>query len=323
MKRIHFDRFGAPQEVLYLTDVADPVPGTGEVLLKIRMRPINPADIAYITGSYVPPESWPACPGMEAVGTVAAVGPGVDTVRPGQRFIVSRIRGTWAEYMVVPVRALLPVALDLSDEIACQMSINPLTALLLLQAVVPEGAIVQTAAGSAVGRLVNQLAARTGRTIINLVRRADTAADLRSQGYRHVILSSDENWQDQVRETAGDEAVVAAFDPVAGSTGQSLLAVLSRGGVLILYGGLSGEPVPASAMQLAGNDLSIKGFWLAPWYARSSAEEKKHVLRGLEESFRTGELSIPVAGIHTLENFKAGIEQVLSPGRLGKILLSS
>ena len=321
MKRVQFDRFGPPPEVLYLAEVPDPAPGPGEVLLRIRMRPINPADIAYITGHYVPPESWPASPGMEAVGTVAALGDGVDNVTIGQRCIISRYRGTWADFMAVPAKAVMLIADDISDEVACQLSVNPLTALLLLKTVTRPGAIVQTAAGSAVGRLVNQIASLQGRTIINLARRADTAADLKARGCRHVIITSDQDWQGQVREAAGAEPVVAAFDPVAGAIGQALLAVLSKGGELILYGALSGEAVPVNAMQLAGNDLSVRGFWLAPWYAIASREEKQRVFHELEDGFRKGQLSIPVAGVHPLVDFKRGVEQALAPGRLGKVLL--
>jgi NADPH:quinone reductase-like Zn-dependent oxidoreductase len=321
MKRILFDSFGDPAEVLYLAEAEEQPPGPGEVLLQILLRPINPADIAFIKGSYVPSETWPACPGMEAVGRVTATGTDVADVRIGGRYIISRIRGTWSESMRVPADALIPVADDTPDAVACQLSINPLTALLMLQCVSAQGVLVQTAAGSAVGRLVNQLAQKQGRKVINLVRRQDTADDLLAAGYPHVVVMSEPGWQDRVRETAGYEPVVAAFDPVAGSTGQELLGVLSRGGELILYGSLSGAPVPASAMQLAANDLSIRGFWLAPWFTQAGAEEKTGMFHTLEEMFRNGELSIPVAGIHDLADIRNAVSRVQAPGRLGKILL--
>jgi len=323
MRRLQFDKCGEPEEVLYLAEVADPQPGPGEVLLHIVLRPINPADIAFVRGLYVPPEAYPATTGMEAMGVVETVGKGVTGIKTGSRYTVVRIRGTWSERMVVPADAIVPIPDDIDDETACQMHANPLTAYLLLQGVKMPGAIVQTAAGSAVGRLVNQLGKRTGRKIINVVRNQLTADDLMQNGVEHVVVSGQTDWQDQVRKAAGNDPVIAAFDPVAGQTGQDLLNVLSPGGELFLYGGLSGQPVAVNAMQLAARNLAVRGFWLAPWSANADEAEKSRVYQELLSLFQQRQLQIPVAGIFALDDFKEAIRQAQTPGRLGKILLRS
>jgi len=323
MHRLQFDRCGEPEAVLYLAEIADPQPGPGDVLLRITLRPVNPADIAFIRGLYVPPEAYPATTGMEAVGIVEATGKDVTGIEVGGRYMIARQRGTWAEKMTVPANSIEPVPPDIPDEIACQAHANPLTAYLMLQSVTKSGAIVQTAAGSAVGRLVDQLGKLGGRRIINIVRNQVTADDLRHHGAAHVVLSSQPDWLDQVRQAAGVDPIIAAFDPVAGQTGQELLTVLAPGGELILYGGLSGQPVAVSAMQLAARNLSVKGFWLAPWFANTSAAEQARVMQQLLSLFQTHQLQIPIAGIYALEDFKIAIRQSLAPGRLGKILLRS
>ena len=323
MRRIQFDRCGEHDAVLYLAEVADPKPSPDEVLLRITLRPINPADIAYIRGLYVPPEAYPATTGMEAVGIIKAVGKGVNGIQIGGRYMIARLRGTWAEKMIVPADSIEPVPADILDEVACQVHANPLTAWLLLHDVMRPGTIVQTAAGSAVGRLVNQLGKLQGRRVINIVRNQITADDLRAQGTEHVILASQRDWLEQVRQAAGTDPIIAAFDPVAGQTGQDLLNVLAPGGELILYGGLSGLPVAVSAMQLAARNLSVKGFWLAPWFANTSSVEQARVMQQLLTLFQHRQLQIPVAGIYALDDFKTAIRQALAPGRLGKILLRS
>ncbi len=88
MRRIVFDKCGEPEDVLYLTEVEEQQPGQGEVLININLRPINPADIAFVRGLYVLPEAYPACPGMEAVGTVEATGEGVKDINIGSRYLV-------------------------------------------------------------------------------------------------------------------------------------------------------------------------------------------------------------------------------------------
>lgn len=321
MRRILFDKCGEPEAVLYVADVEDQQPGPDEVLLRIILRPINPADIAYIRGLYVPPEVFPACSGMEAVGIVESLGENVEGIDTGDRYIVARIRGTWSEKMIVPANAIVPVPDDIADEIACQLHANPITAYLLLQGVTVPGAVVQTAAGSTVGRLINQLAKLEGRRVINIVRNQVTAGDLHKHGAEHVIVSEKSDWLDQVRKAAGDDPIVAAFDPVAGQTGQDLLKVLSAGGELVLYGGLSGQPVAVNAMQLATNNLSVKGFWLAPWFTKSSEEEKSRVFNKLLSLFQQQQLDIPVAAVFEFNDIKTAIRQALAPGRLGKILL--
>lgn len=321
MRKLVFDRCGDPEDVLYLTDCDDVHPQPDEVKLRITLRPVNPADIAFVRGLYVPPESYPACPGMEGVGVVEALGSNVKGIKEGSRCVVTRVRGTWAEYMTVPTDNITPVPGDIPDEQACQMFINPVTAYLLLHGVKRPGAVVQTAAGSAVGRLVNQFAKISNRKVINIVRNRLTADDLKAQGVQHVVISEDEDWFDQVRIAAGDEPIVAAFDPVSGQTGQEILSALSTDGVLFLYGGLSGKPVAVNAMQLAVKNLSVRGFWLAPWFTNTATREKQELFREIISLFQENKLNIPVAAVYKLEDFKEAIRQEQKPGRLGKVLL--
>jgi NADPH:quinone reductase-like Zn-dependent oxidoreductase len=204
---------------------------------------------------------------------------------------------------------------------ACQLFVNPLTAVGLLDSVRRPGAVVQTAAGSAVGRLVIQLAAQRGLTLINLVRGEATARDLRRRGVPNVICTAAPRWAAQARRAAGAEPLVACLDPIAGPAALELLELLSPGGELILYGGLAGAPVPIGAMQTAARDLSVRGFWLSPWLERQSERRRRALQRRTAAMLDSGTLSIPIAGVFPLADFRQAVLAAESAGRVGKILL--
>ncbi|MCC6202194.1 MAG: zinc-binding dehydrogenase [Gammaproteobacteria bacterium] len=321
MRQVLFDRCGEPGEVLYLADVDVPRPGPGEAVLRVLLAPLHPADLVIVEGTYVPPEAFPAAAGIEAVGVVESVGQGVDRALIGTRCAIARVRGAWAEHLLAPAASLIPVIEGLPDELACQIQINPLTAALLLQSVRRRGAVLNVAAGSAVGHLVAQFGAARGRCIIDLVRSETTAAALRAEGRRHVVDTSAPNWYAAVRAAAAGEPIVAAFDPVAGPFSQELLTLLDAGGELVLYGSLSGQPVEVSAMALAARDLAVRGFWLAPWMAQTPADEQVRVLTDIQHRLINKELTIPIAGVYRLDSLQDALREARRPGRRGKVLL--
>lgn len=320
MQQLCFDKFGNPADVLRLERKPTPKPGRGQVLLKMICAPIHPADFALIRGVYVRPDSFPAVPGLEGLGEVTKLGPGVKGVRVGGRYVVVA-RGNWATERVVSADGLIPAPKGMADEVACQSFVNPLTAYGLLDMVKRPGAVVQTAAGSAVGRLVDQIGRKQGRKVINIVRSDKTARDLKKHGAVHVVSSHTKNWQSKVMAAAGKTPIVAAIDPVAGETALSLLPLLSTGGELILYGALSGKPVEVGAMTVAGKDLSVRGYWLSPWMANTSKSKSNAAYKSLATMLASGELDIPVAGAYPLEDFKKAVVAAETPGRLGKIVL--
>ena len=320
MFRVCFDKFGEPATVLRADDAPVPKPKRGEVLVKVGHVPLHPANLAFVRGVYVPPKAFPAVPGGECIGTVTALGPGVKSVRVGGKYIFLVQEGAWAESVVVPAEALVPAPRGIPDDVACQLFINPLTAYGMLDMVKRPGAIIQTAAGSSVGRLVDQLGRNQGRKVINIVRNEKTARDLKKQGAAHVVNSTTKNWQAKVLNAAGKTPIVAAIDPVAGEAALDLLPLLSPGGELILYGGLSGKPVPIGAMSVAGKDLSVRGFWLMPWMRNASKSKRNAVFRSLTNMIAAGDLKISVAGVYDLKNFKEAVRAAETPGRLGKIV---
>ena len=232
VKRVVFDRFGPPAEVLRLEDdVPAPQPKFGEVLVRMLASPVNPSDLMYIAGKYGLKPTLPATPGFEGVGVVEATGGGLlGWFRKGKRVAVIGDRnGTWAEYTVTKARQVVPVPDDLSDELAATFFVNPATALAMTQDVlkVTRGAwLLQSAAGGELGKMVIRLGYKFAFRTINVVRRREQVEELKKLGADHVIVESDGPIPEQVRKLVPD-GVRYAIDPVGGETGSQIIASLA------------------------------------------------------------------------------------------------
>ncbi|HEX4203822.1 MAG TPA: zinc-binding dehydrogenase, partial [Ktedonobacteraceae bacterium] len=203
------------------------------------------------------------------------LGPHGDHPVPGQRVAVinGETGGNWAEYAVVPAHALLPVPDDLPDEQIASFFINPASAILMLRHVlaIPRGEwLLQSAAGSELGRMIIRLAKRDGIRTINVVRRREAVAELERLGADAVIVSSEGPIDEQMRKIVGPKGVKYAIDPVVVETGTQMYQALSDDGRMLVYGSLTGEPIRVGAdprFILAGRRI-LEVFWLG--YLRSS-----------------------------------------------------
>src|SRR5271168_1112099 len=150
MKAVICERWGNPEEVLAVRDVATPEPGPGHVRVRMLASPINPSDLFMVRGEYGVQPPLPCTPGFEGVGIVEA-GSGLLARRVmGRRVAVLNGKsGNWAEHVVIPARQAVPVPAGLSDELAASFFVNPATAVIMPRYVlkVPRGAwLLQTAA---------------------------------------------------------------------------------------------------------------------------------------------------------------------------------
>src|SRR5690348_10447379 len=247
MRALRFSDVGDPMQVLHLDDVPSPEPGPSDVRVRITHRPINPSDLLTIQGFYPKRPPLPGSPGLEGVGVVDAVGANVRGVAVGQRVIsAAGIPGTWAEQLVIPADRAVPIPDALSDQAAAQMLVNPVTAWALLNdelALSQNDWLLQTAAGSTLGRVIIQLARRRGLRTVNVVRRRSRARELLELGGDAVVVTEDETLVDRVREITGGRGVAAAIDSVGGAEAADVAASLAPGGTMISMGGLSGPTI--------------------------------------------------------------------------------
>ena len=243
MKALVFDKFGDPSQVLQLQDVPVPEPGPGQVRVRMLASPINPSDLMVIRGQYGRLPHLPATPGFEGVGIVDAAGPGllawVRGLKPGRRVaVLNGTGGNWQEYVVLPARQVVPVSNDLPDEQVATFFVNPATALIMTRGVLrvaPGQWLLQTAAASALGRMVIRLGQHFGFRTINVVRRPEQAEELRRAGAEFVIASDVEPVVERVHAWTG-EGVQFALDCVGGAAGQASVESLGRHGRMLVYG---------------------------------------------------------------------------------------
>ena len=259
---------------------------------------------------------------------VDALGPGVQDVARGERVsVVNGQGGNWAEYTVVPARDLIPVAADVPDEQAASFVINPASAILMLRHVlaVPRGEwLLQSAAGSQIGRMMIRLARRAGIKTINVVRRRESVADLKDLGADAVIVSSDGPIDEQVRGIAGPDGVRYAVDAVAGETGTQMFKALHEEGRMLAYGSLTGEPIRVGEDPrhiLAGRRV-IEVFWLGYWLPRLEKEARQQLTDAIAGLIRDGILETSPGRRYALEEIEAAVTQAESVGKQGKVLLT-
>src|SRR3984893_12890542 len=128
MKALIFRETGEPKSVLELADIPTPPLTAGEVLVRVLLSPINASDLHMVRGRYGYQPELPASPGIEGVGIVEALGPGVQGPLVGSRVIFVNAWKPWREQIVCSVNKLVPVPDGLDDPTAATSYINPLTA---------------------------------------------------------------------------------------------------------------------------------------------------------------------------------------------------
>jgi len=326
VKRVVFDRFGPPPEVLRIEeDVPAPQPNSGEVLVRMLASPINPSDLMYIAGKYGLKPTLPATPGFEGVGIVEATGGGLlGWLRKGNRVAVINDRiGNWAEYTLTKARQVIPVPDAMSDEQAASFFVNPATAVAMTQNVlkVNRGAwLLQSAAGGELGKMVIRLGHKFAFRTINVVRRREQVEELKKLGADHVIVESDGPIPEQVKKLV-PEGVRYAIDPVGGAPGSGVIESLGQGGRCLLYGSLSDEPVSVHPRLAIGNDLRIEGFWLGAWAKQQGILAMLRLFRQVRELMGEGVLQTQFAATYPIEQVAKAVEHAATPGKGGKVLL--
>jgi NADPH:quinone reductase-like Zn-dependent oxidoreductase len=326
MKAAVFDRFGEPSEVLTIREVPTPEPGPGEVRVKMIASPINPSDLLVTRGLYGVLPKLPATPGFEGVGIVDKAGPGIlGRFVLGKRVAAINSKGgNWAEYAIIPAKQARPIADDLSDEQAATFFVNPATVLAMVRHVlaVPKGAwLLQSAAGSTLGRMIIKLGRHDGFKTLNVVRRKEAIDELKALGGDAVISSSEGPIEDQVKRITGGEGVHYALDPVGGETGTGVFRSLAPDGKLLLYGTLSGEPIQVDPRLVISGKRVIQGFWLGHWMREQSILKALGLFREITRLIREGVLESELGTQFPLDQIGAAVSQADSVGRHGKVIL--
>ncbi len=250
-KAIRIHAPGGP-EVMRWEDVPTPEPGPGEVLVKHAAVGLNYIDVYFRTGLYKTP--MPATPGMEASGTVAALGPDVTEFAVGDRVAYGTgAVGSYATERAVPVERLVRLPDEISFETAAAMMLQGMTAQYLVRRThrVQKGeTIVVHAAAGGVGLILCQWARHIGATVIGVVSTEAKAELARAHGAEHVVVGH-ADLPAQVKRITGGAMVPVVYDSVGKDTFMGSLDCLAPLGLMVTYGNASGPVPPVEPALLA------------------------------------------------------------------------
>jgi NADPH:quinone reductase len=256
VQAIRVYQVGGP-EVLRYESVERPSPGPGQALVRVEATGLNFLEVYQCTGLYK--VQLPFTPGSEAAGTVVEVGPGVASVRVGDRVASQNFAGSYAEFSLAPAERLVKLPDDVSIRLGAAVMLQGMTAHYLACSTFPlhsgHVCLVHAAAGG-VGLLLCQIARRRGARVIGTVSTEEKARLAREAGAHEVILYTQQDFQVETMRLTGQGGVDVVYDSVGRTTFAQGLDCLAPRGMMVLYGQSSG-PVGAIDPQILNQKGSL------------------------------------------------------------------
>jgi NADPH2:quinone reductase len=294
----------------------DPVPGAGEVLVRVRAAGLNGADMMQRRGLYPAPAGSPQdIPGLELAGEVAALGPGAERFAAGDRVMAIVGGGGQAELAVVHERQLMAIPPELDWPAAGGLPEVFTTAhdALFAQAALRPGErlLVQGGAGG-VGTAAIQLARAAGARVSATVRHEQLRAGVAALGASAI---EPEGFAER-----GPFDVVLELVGAPNLPGD--LAALALGGRIVVIGVSAGAKAELDLLALMGKRARIHGSTLRARPLEEKALAARRLEREVLPSFASGVLRVPVAESFALKDAPAAYERFAAGGKLGKIVLS-
>ncbi|MEJ3653603.1 quinone oxidoreductase [Actinomycetes bacterium KLBMP 9759] len=312
---------GGP-DVLVPTQLDDPEPGAGQLLVEVAAAGVNYIDTYQRDGTY--PMQLPYVPGMEGVGRVRAVGSGVTEFAVGDRVAWAEALGSYAQLAVVPAARAVAVPEAISDEVAVGALLQGMTAHFLVNDTYPvepgDTVLVHAAAGGA-GLLLTQLATAKGARVIGTVSTAEKEELARAAGAAEVIRYTEvDDLAAEVEKLTGGEGVAAVFDSVGRTTFDASLASLRMRGMLVLFGASSGPvpPVDPQALNRGGSLFLTRPTLFHHIATREALVERAAAVYG---EVGAGRLDVRIGGTYPLAEARTAHEDLQGRRTTGKLLL--
>jgi NADPH:quinone reductase len=316
-----------PEGRLIVREVKIPDPGPNEVLVKMSAAPINPSDLAQVRNAGSEYDLSTFIPGLEGSGTVVAAGKGIlPGIWLGKRVACSNeyhTSGTWAQYMVTGAAKCFPLGRKVSDEQGSMSLVNPLTALAFFDIAKQNGhrAIINNAAASALGRMVELLGKKNGIPVINIVRNQTQADKLRQLGSKFILDSSDPSFLKDLGDLSRDLRATLLFDSVCSRQLEDMCDALPAKSTIIIYGNLSGEEqISFKPRTLISNNINISGFYLGARAKENGLFKNMMNLRKVS-SLMSSDLKIIIQGRFPLPDIQEAVDTYLKNMSAGKVLL--
>ena len=322
MKTIRFHELGNP-EVLKLEEVEKPCPAAGEVLVKVHVAGVNFADTLLRRGGYAVAPALPETPGFEAAGVVESVGEGVDQTLVGRR-VAFMGQKCYAEYTVARTTALMPLADGVSYEQGAAFPVQSLTAyhlLFTMDHARPGMTVLVHAAAGGMGLQLIQMAKQAGARVFGTTSTEAKANQAREYGADEVILYTQTDFAQRVKELTSGRGVDLVLDSVGRATFTSSVKSLAPFGHLVIYGVASGPPPKLDVIRtIFQKSQKVSAFWLF-----TTAQTPEVAARGVKqvtEWVAAGKLKLPIGLKLPLAQAAEAHRKMEARETAGKILLT-
>ena len=325
MRAIQAREAGGP-DVLELVELPDPTPGPGQVLVKVAAAGVNFIDTYRRSGIY--PVPFPHVVGSEGAGEVVALGEGVTDVSVGDRVAWADAPDSYAERALVNAARLVPVPDGVDLELAAAVPLQGMTAHYLVTSTYPvqpgDDVLIHAGAGG-VGLLLTQLVVAHGGRVISTVSTAEKEALARQAG-ADVVIRYDQladitaELPRLVKEATGGTGVAVVYDGVGRTTFDASLASLKVRGMMVLFGGSSGQVPPFDLQRLnSGGSLFVTRPTLG--FYTLTTEELRWRASELFEAVRAGTLNVRIGARFDLADAAEAHRALEGRRTTGKVIL--
>jgi NADPH:quinone reductase len=318
------ERFDGIEKARF-TEVADPVPAAGEVLMRVTFAALNPADRYLAAGEYPAKPPLPHILGRDGSGVICASGPGVQGHPIGQKRAILRSElgvsrwGTFAELVAVPAESLIEVPGGWTDEQAGCASLVYVTAFQALtqwEDLPSQSIVLVSGASGGVGVASTQLGVAMGHTIIGLSRDREKYSTLKSMGMALALDPADPQWRKTLAEFLGKRKVDLAIDSVGGTLFPQLIATLGDRGRISVVGRLAGEVPQFNTATLFFRRIRIGGVAVG---AYTNHESRQAWQTSLDLLNKTGARPL-IDNVFSFDQLPAAFARLAS-GPMGKVLV--
>jgi len=321
MQAVVVTEFGG-RDVIEVEDRETPEPGPGEVRIDVEAVGVNFADVMQRRGHYQGGPEPPYVPGMEAAGTIDAVGEGAGR-EVGDRVVAMVDGGAYAEYVIAPAMALFDVPESVSFAEAAGFPVQFLTAHHCLHdwgGLEPDERVLIHAAAGGVGTAAVQLASKHGAEVFGTASTREKLDLAERLGCDHPINYTETDFREEVDALTDGEGVDLVLDGIGGDTSMESVQALSHFGRMVSYGAASGTPGEVDTGSLLFGNKSVIGFHLGQAMARDPERTYKPVPE-LSGMLAEGDLEVIVGQTFDLADAKDAHEALESRGTHGKVVL--
>ena len=328
MRAIVVHQHGAP-DTLSIEERPAPVAQVGEVLIDVHAIGVNFPDLLVIRGKYQVQPALPFSPGKEVAGIVAAVGPGVTSLRMGDRVLALIEHGGYVEQIAVRSELCHVIPAEMTFTTAVGAGNNYQTAHFALheRARYERGeSVLVTGASGGVGQASVQLAKAVGATVLATARRADQAELARANGADHVIDVNVAHLRDalreQVRQATRGRGVDIVLDQVGGDVFDAALRALAWRGRMVVVGFAGGRIPEVRANYVLVKNITVTGLQWSDYRDREPARVAR-VQQEIFDLYAAGKVRPPVVGEYPLERFAEALERLEGGHVNGKLVLTT